>query len=277
MALNNRLGLVSKKSFMKFTFYWAKPFLIIGILYSCSPVFYFPENASAPLLTKKGETDISVGFTPTSLSLNTAYAFTDKFSGQINLKGTKYKTVGIEILNSYDSEINNYLQTNFGIGYTKKINSNFIFESYLFYENHFFKVTAEAKNWQETRTSSLNGKSYTFKTQNSLAYCTKKFCFVTTLSINKLKFYDISGKLDYYSLWIYDNKYFEKNYYNHTFFEPALTLKVKSSPINYYIQYLFSYDFKESYLLRVKNVITVGFYKTLQPRRTSLDKKSVVL
>lgn len=266
---------MSKINTMKPAFALAKVFLVTTVVYSCHPVYYSPQSTNAPLLEKKGDANIGGSTSLTSFSLNTAYAFSHKISGQVNISKAKYEYADDLLFSSGNYKVNQ-LQLSAGLGFVKKLNNNLLFETFCLGYKGSFKNTYEhtgsnAINFEGPDNlprnkvyTELSGKYYSFKSQNSLAYSKGIFTLVGTLSLNRLAYFNVTGDLKYNNQNQADYIHQHTAYY---FLEPSITARLSFEKINFQIQYLYSNCLTEKNFLSVKNVVSASFYKTFNFKR----------
>lgn len=261
---------------MKIFLNFMKVWLGLSFFYCCTPVYYIPQSANIPLLTKKGQANIGASSSLTSFSGNTAYAFTNNISAQINISKTKYKVPTDFIFSSSDYTIK-YSQLNAGLGFTHKLSNKLIAETYLigckgiFQNNYlsdgnFFDIHFEDIYGVSSKIVSqeLAGKFYALKLQNSIAYTHSFFTLIATVTINKLQYFNVVGDLTFYGRKQTDYIHQYPTYY---FLEPSLTGRFSSDAYHFQFQYLYSACLTNQNFMRVRNVFSASIYKTLNLKR----------
>lgn len=185
------------------------------LISGCQPNYYIPNTQNVPLLTSKGETNLTLSGNTNQIEFLGAYAAGKHLGIQFN--GGLIKPFN---QNTESGGSGKLIEA--GLGYFKEMENNLVFETYGLLgfgsvENHFPSSNSSIKE-QETISASLRR----FGIQPVLGFKTKYFSIAGSARLVNLSYYNISGN------HVYENElqttYLEKNRSNFLI-EPAVTVK----------------------------------------------------
>jgi hypothetical protein len=218
--------------------------LVIGLLASCSPIYYMPNNANIPLHKEKNEIQASgylgdaSGFRMSALSAS--YTITDNIGLMLNAanfsgaNGTNYS-----FQSTPPTEDVNYNAKNFsnmgelGVGFFKplKADSSFIFETYIGYGLYSF-------NRALNESQSVAYRIHRPFIQPSIGYRGKRFEAAYGLRIVQLAFSNKKPSAEFLN----DNftKFQFDEWDNTTLLEHSITLRVGSEKVKFQMQWVYT-------------------------------------
>lgn len=242
--LINSLTLYQMRSFKKWTL------LAVGIgLASCSPKFYTINSHNVPLLSEKGETNLTVAGNDNRVEFQGAYAVTNNFA----LKADGGLFIPSDLDNG-DGGSGKFFE--FGGGYLKPITENWIFESYGILgfgsvENHL----PSTKDNNPGTNGDLSANILRIGIQPNLGYKSEYFSVAISSRFVNLSYNNIEGDL------IYGGKsqtqYLEDNS-SSFLIEPAITVRGGFKKIKLQLQHGYSYNFTNSAFKQDVAFFTVG-------------------
>lgn len=209
---------------------------IIGI--GCSPVYYIPNTQNVPLLTQKGDVNLSGSIELDGATVQSAVAVSDYVGVQLNyshFSQTESNANGSG--NIYEA----------GVGYFSKFEKGGIYEAYglLGVGNVVNQINGDSQN--SRFTGSIVKSNFTrVGFQQNLGFKFKYFEAATSLRLSRLDYRNIEGDLAY--LMVSQVSYLKDNSINYLC-EPALTLKVgfEKVKLQMQIQYSFNLSNKQFY------------------------------
>lgn len=221
----------------------------VALLSSCSPKYYSPNAQNVPLITAKGETNLTFAGNSDQLNFQGAYGVTNAFA--IKADGGFFIP---ENNDNGDGGSGKFFEL--GGGYFMPVGTNFVFEAYGIagignMENHF-PSTVEA-NPQTTGKISANIIRYGI--QPNFGYKSKYFSAAISSRIVNLNYTNVEGDLIYSG----ENQVNYLNDHNSNFLiEPALTLKGGIDKIKIQVQLGNSFNLSNSNFRQDKGFLTVG-------------------
>lgn len=170
-------------------------FFVLAIsLSACSPKYYTPDSHNIPLISRKGETNLAVSGSTGRAEFMASHGITEKIALKAN--GGIYFPSDFGRYETGNSGSGKFLE--FGAGYFKPLENNWIFETYGifglgsmevdFSENDVFDIDAQG---------TLSAKILRFGVQPNIGYKTENFVFGAAARIAYLSFNDIEGDLVY--------------------------------------------------------------------------------
>ena len=217
---------------------------LVILMAGCNPKFYSPNTQNVPLISEKGETNLTLSGNPNQVEFQGAYGVTDAFAIQVN--------GGLFIpsdLDNGDGGSGKFFEV--GGGYYRPVADNFVFETYGLIgfgnvENHF-------PSRSEGRDISAN--ILRFGIQPNFGYKSKYFSAAVSTRLVNLMYNSIDGDL------IFDGEnqmaYLESNKSNFLF-EPALTLRGGFEKLKLQLQFGYSLNLSNSDFRQDKSAMTVG-------------------
>ena len=218
-------------------------------LYSCSPKFYAPNTQNVPLISEKGETNLSLSGNANQVEFQGAYGFTDFLAFQVN--------GGLFIPSNLDN--GNGGSGNFGelgLGYFKGFNEYWVFETYAIggfgsVENHMPSTITD----YPTTTGKISANLFRIGLQPSFGFKSKYFSAAVSTRIVNLSYSKIRGDLMFEQESQVD--YLGNN--SSTFLlEPALTIRGGLEHIKLQVQYGYSLNLTKSNFRQENTLLTIG-------------------
>ncbi len=226
-------------------------FILFGgcLLYSCSPKYYIPNTQNVPLLTEKGETNLTVAGNANQAEVQGAYAITNGLAVKAN--------AGLFIPSDQDNGnggSGKFIEL--GAGYFKPLEHHFVFEAYGIagigsVENHFPSTVAD---YPQT-SGEISATVFRYGLQTNFGYKIKHFSAGLSSRFVHLNYSNIEGNL------IYDNtqqtEYLEDNRSNFLI-EPALTIRGGFEKFKIQAQYGYSFNLSNSEFKQDNAFVTLG-------------------
>lgn len=222
--------------------------LVVGAGFmSCSPLYYTPNTQNVPLLSEKGETNLTLSGNGNQVEFQGATAIGDNFA--ILGNGGLFIPADLDNGNGGSGKF-----IELGAGYFTPITENWIFETYALagiggVENHF-KTPDGPQSIGDISANILR-----IGIQPNFGYKSKYFSAAVSSRIVNLSYSNIKGGL------IFDSEnqitYLENNKSNFLL-EPALTIKAGLENIKLQVQYGYSYNLSNSDFRQDDTFLTVG-------------------
>ncbi len=232
------------KNFIKLIFA-----VTILVLASCSPKFYTPNTQNVPLLTEKGETNLTLAGNTNQVEFQGAYAVTQHFALQAN--GGLFIPADLDNGNGGSGK---FIEV--GGGYFNPIDEHWVFEAYGLigignFENHF---PSSLIDYPET-TGDISANILRVGIQPNFGYKSKYFSAAISTRISNISYNNIQGSLVFDD----DNQidYLEDNSSN-LLFEPALTVKGGIEKFKLQLQYGYSFNLTNADFMQDESFFTVG-------------------
>lgn len=222
---------------------------LVILMAGCNPKFYSPNTQNVPLISEKGETNLTLSGNPNQVEFQGAYGVTDAFAIQVN--------GGLFIpsdLDNGDGGSGNFFEV--GGGYYRPVADNFVFETYGLIgfgsvENHFPSTSAANSGLK----GDVSANILRFGIQPNFGYKSKYFSAAVSTRLVNLMYNSIDGDL------IFDGEnqmdYLKSNKSNFLF-EPALTLRGGFEKLKLQVQYGFSLNLSNTDFRQDKSTLTVG-------------------
>lgn len=218
-------------------------------LSSCSPQYYATNTQNVPLISHKGETNLTFGGNSNQIEFQGAYGVTNGFA--IKANGGFFVP---QNLDNGDGGSGNFVEL--GGGYFKPLANNFVFETYGIVgvgsmENHF-PSTVEDNPQTEGKISAT---IFRYGIQPNFGWKTKYFSAAVSSRFVNLHFTNIEGDLIY-------NGENQVNYLNdhssNFLIEPALTLKGGIEKLKLQLQFGRSFNLSSENFKQGKEFMTIG-------------------
>jgi hypothetical protein len=224
---------------------------VSGLLFlsACSPQYYSSNTQNVPLISQKGETNLTFGGNDNQLEFQGAYGVTNGFA--IQASGGFFIPKNLD---NGDGGSGRFFEL--GGGYFKPLPNNFVFETYGLFgmghmENHFPSTVEDNPQSDGKIAADL----FRYGVQPGIGYKTKYFTGAFSSRIVHLQFYNINGNL------IYNNEN-QVNYLSghasNFLIEPAITLKGGIEKIKLQIQVGRSFNLSSENFKQGKGFMTVG-------------------
>jgi hypothetical protein len=225
--------------------------LVLGytMFSSCSPKYYTANTQNVPLISSKGETNLTFAGNSNQLEFQGAYGVTNGFAVKAN--GGFFVP---DNNSNGDGGSGNFFEV--GGGYFKPLANNFVFETYGIagfgnMENHFPSTVED--NPQTTGDISANIIRYGI--QPNFGFKSKYFSAAISSRFVNLNYTNIKGDLIY-------NDQDQVNYLNanssNFLIEPALTVKAGIEKVKLQIQLGRSFNLSNSNFKQDFGFLTVG-------------------
>jgi len=223
-------------------------FLVVGFA-SCSPKFYTPNTQNVPLISEKGETNLSLSGNGNQVEFQGAYGIAKNIALKAN--GGLFIPSDLDNGNGGSGKF-----IEFGGGYFKPITEKWIFETYGIigigsFENHL----PSAKTVSPQTNGNISANILRVGIQPNFGYKSKYFSAAVSSRIVNLSYSNINGDL------IFENEnqpnYLKTNSSNFLV-EPALTIKGGGEKLKLQIQYGYSLNLTNSNFRQDKSFLTLG-------------------
>lgn len=218
----------------------------VFILSACSPKYYVPNTQNVPLLSEKGQVNLTAVGNGNQVEIQGAYALGSSLGimGNVGFYIPKDDGNG----NGGSGKLGEI-----GIGYFKPITEHVIFETYGLvgigsFENHFPAASS-------TNTGKISGNLTRFGLQPSIGYKTKGFSVAFSSRITSLNYGEPEGNLifDGVDQVVYLNE-------NRSFIllEPALTLRAGLEKVKLQLQLTRGFNLTDSDFRQDESLLSVG-------------------
>ena len=217
--------------------------MAVTVITSCSPKYYVPNTQNVPLISERGETNLTLSGNGNQVEFQGAYGVSDNIALQAN--------AGLFIpvdLENGDGGSGKFIEI--GGGYYKPIMENWIFEVYGIagigsFENHF----------PSTLTGDISCNIFRICIQPDFGYKSKYFSAAISSRIVNLSYNNINGDLIFNGteqhVYLTDNA-------SHFLLEPALTVKAGVEKVKLQIQYGYSLNLSNPEFSQDKTYLTFG-------------------
>ena len=222
---------------------------IAGMVSSCNPKFYTPNTLNVPLLSEKGETNLTLSGNGNQVEFQGAYGISDKIGIMAN--------GGLFIpkdLDNGDGGSGKFLEL--GAGYFKPLNHGLVFELYGLvgfgdFENHLERTVMDNPG----TTGDISAKILRYGIQPNIGYKSKFFSASFSSRFVNLSHSGIEGSL------IFEGEdqvqYLEDNNSNFLI-EPALTLRGGLEKFKVQLQLGYSLNVSNSDFRQDDQFLTLG-------------------
>lgn len=227
--------------------------MIIGMLglSSCSPKYYVSNTQNVPLLSEKGEVDLTVSGNTDKVEFQGSFAATDHLGIQAN--------GGIFIpadMDNGDGGSGKFVEL--GLGYFTQVRESekLIFETYGLVgfgtmENHFPSSIQD----NPTTTGNISSNIYRIGVQPNFGYKSEHFAIALSSRFVYLGYDNISGNL------MFQNERqveYLRDHNSHFLIEPALTIKGGFEKIKLQLQYGYSFNVTDDNFRQEHPFISLG-------------------
>lgn len=225
--------------------------LLAGIITvtGCSPKYYVPNTQNVPLLTRKGEINLSACGNTNQLEIQGAYALTKRLGLVAN--GGFFIP---QDENNGNGGRGNLVEA--GAGYYLPLANHLVFEAYGLagygtVENHMPSTLNDNPN----TTGKIDAGILRFAIQPNIGFKSKYFSAAISSRIVSLNYNNIKGSLIYNNV----NQVTYLNENNSLFVaEPAITLRGGIEKLKVQVQLAGSYNLSKSDFLQEKSLLSIG-------------------
>ena len=224
--------------------------LVMGIgLASCNPKFYSPNTQNVPLISEKGETNLTLSGNGNQVEFQGAYGVSEGFALQAN--GGLFIPPDLDNGNGGSGKF-----IELGAGYFKPLTSNLVFETYALvgmgsFENHFPTTTSG----NPLTKGDLSGNILRIGIQPNFGYKSNHFSAAISSRFVNLTYNKIEGDLIFED----ENQLtYLKNNSSNFLIEPALTLRGGFEKLKLQVQYGYSFNLSNSDFRQDDSFLTVG-------------------
>ena len=223
--------------------------LMISLISACNPKFYTPNTQNVPLLSTKGEMNLTLSGNGNQVEFQGANAITNNIG--IKANGGLFIPPDLDNGNGGSGK---FLEA--GIGYYKELSPGWVFETYGIagfgsFENH---LPASATTTLLTM-GDISANIFRIGLQPNIGYKSKFFSAALSTRIANLSYNNIEGDL------IFDGEdqveYLEENKSN-ILIEPALTIRGGLEKLKLQLQYGYSFNASNSNFSQDKAYLTLG-------------------
>lgn len=223
-------------------------FVGFGML-SCNPKLYSPNTQNVPLISEKGQTNLTLSGNLNQVEFQGAYGIAENIAIQAN--GGLFIPAD---LNNGNGGSGKFVEV--GAGYFKPIHTMWVFETYGLLgigsvENHF----PSTKNIAPDTDGDISANILRVGIQPNFGYVSKNFSAAVSSRFVNLSYNKIDGDLIYqgelFTEYLTENK-------SNFLIEPALTLKAGFEQIKLQLQYGYSWNLTNHHFKQDKHYVTIG-------------------
>jgi len=219
------------------------------VMTSCSPKFYSPNTQNVPLISEKGETNLTLSGNGNQVEFQGAYGLTEHIA--IKANGGLYIPKDLDNGNGGSGKF-----IEIGGGYFKPVYTNFVFETYAIagfgsFENHLPSTTSA----YPLTTGDISANLFRIGIQPNFGYKTKYFSAAVSSRFVNLSYSKVEGDLIFEE--INQPEYLKGNSSNFLV-EPALTIKGGFDKIKLQLQYGYSFNLSNSNFRQDNSYLTIG-------------------
>lgn len=223
-------------------------FLVFGFA-SCSPKFYTPNTQNVPLISEKGETNLTLSGNSNQVEFQGAYGI----AKNIALKANGGLFIPSDLDNG-DGGSGKFIE--FGGGYFKPISENWIFETYGIvgvgsFENHL----PSTKNDYPQTNGNISANILRVGIQPNFGYKSKYFSTAVSSRIVNLSYSNTKGDLIFEGE---NQPNYLKNNSSNFLIEPALTIRGGFEKFKLQLQYGYSLNLSNSNFRQDNSFLTLG-------------------
>ena len=225
-------------------------FLVIGFGFaSCSPKFYTPNTQNVPLISEKGETNLTLSGNANQVEFQGAYGITNNIA--IKANGGLFIPSNLD---NGDGGSGKFIE--FGGGYFKPISEKWVFEAYgIFgfgtFENHFPSTT----NDHPLTNGDISANILRMGVQPNFGFKSKYFSAAVSSRIVNLSYNNIKGDLIFEDA---NQPNYLKDNSSNFLIEPALTVRGGFEKVKLQVQYGYSINLSNSDFKQDNEFLTFG-------------------
>lgn len=216
------------------------------LLTACSPKYYVPNTQNVPLLSEKGEVNLTAVGNANQVELQGAYAI----GSHVGIMGN----VGFYIpKDDGNGNGGSGRLGEIGLGYFQPITENLVFETYGLvglgsFENHF--PTANAGN-----AGKISGNLTRFGIQPSIGYKTTGFSIALSSRLSSLHYGEPEGNLIFDNI---DQVVYLKENDSFVLLEPALTIRAGLQRLKLQLQLTRGFNLTDSEFRQDESLLSIG-------------------
>ncbi len=224
-------------------------YLVIGFgLVSCNPKFYSPNTQNVPLISEKGETNLTLSGNGNQVEFQGAYGIAGNIAVIAN--------GGLFIPSDINGDGGSGKIIEFGGGYFKPISEKWIFEAYgIFgfgsFENHLPSTTY----YHPQTNGNISANIFRVGIQPNFGYKSKYFSAAVSSRIVNLSYNNIKGDLIFEDT---NQPSYLKDHSSNFLIEPALTVRGGFEKFKLQVQYGYSVNLSNSDFRQDNNFLTIG-------------------
>ena len=227
--------------------------IVFGVLglSSCSPKYYVANTQNVPLLSEKGEVDLTVSGNTDKVEFQGAFAVTENIG--IKANGGVFIPANLDNGNGGSGKFGEI-----GVGYFTKLreSENWIFETYAIggfgtMENHLPSTLQDYPN----TTGKISANLVRVGIQPNIGYKSEHFTIALSSRFVHLSYGKIRGDL------VFDNELQSTYLSNHSsnfLVEPALTIKGGFEKIKLQLQYGYSFNLSDYAFRQEHPFVSIG-------------------
>lgn len=225
--------------------------IVLGslIFTGCSPKFYTPNTQNVPLISERGETNLTLSGNGNQIEFQGAYGVTEGFAVKAN--GALFIPSDLDNGNGGSAKF-----IEFGGGYFKPIADNFVLEVYGIFgignlENHFPASISENPH----TNGDISANIFRYGIQPNFGYKSKYFSVAISSRIVNLNYSNIKGNLIFEEA---DQIIYLNNNSSNFLLEPAITVKGGFEKVKLQLQYGYSLNLSNNAFRQDNSFLTIG-------------------
>lgn len=225
-------------------------FLALGFgIVSCNPVFYTPNTQNVPLISEKGETNLTLSGNGNQVEFQGAYGIGENIA--IKADGGLFIPADLDNGNGGSGK---FLEL--GAGYFKSVAPNWVYETYGLIgfgsvENHLVSTTGDNPQTKGDISASL----LRIGIQPNFGYKSKYFSAAISSRFVNLSYRNIEGDLIFEGE---NQSNYLKDHSSNFLVEPALTLRGGFEKVKLQVQYGYSLNLTNSNFKQDNPFLTIG-------------------
>lgn len=225
-------------------------FLLVGLGFaSCNPKFYTPNTQNVPLISEKGETNLTLSGNGNQVEFQGAFGVTENIAVQAN--GGLFIPSDLDNGNGGSGK---FIEV--GGGYFRPITENWVFESYGIvglgsFENHL----PSTKDQHPETKGDLSANILRVGVQPNFGYKSKYFSAAVSSRIVNLSYSKIEGDLIFEDQ---PQRNYLTNHSSHFLIEPALTIRGGVEKIKLQLQFGYSFNLSNKNFRQDPSFLTLG-------------------
>ena len=224
--------------------------IVIGAGFtSCSPKFYTPNTQNVPLISEKGEINLTLSGNGNQVEFQGAYGIINNFA--IKANGGLFIPSDLDNGNGGSGKF-----FEIGGGYFTPLKNNLVFEAYGIlgfgsFENHLPSTT----NNNPQTVGDISANVFRVGLQPSFGYKTEHFSVALSSRIVNLSYSNVEGDLIFENV---NQPNYLKNNSSNFLIEPALTVRGGFEKIKLQLQYGYSLNLSNSNFRQDHSYLTLG-------------------
>lgn len=222
--------------------------VVVLVATSCNPKYYSPNTQNVPLMSAKGEKNLTLSGNGNQIEFQGAYAVTNNVA--IKADASFFFPPKV----NGDGGSGNLVEV--GGGYFKRVNENFVFETYGVlgfgsFENNLPSTIAA----NPSTTGKISANILRSGIQPNFGYKSKNFSAAISSRLVNLNYTNIKGDLVFAGTS--QTAYLNNNSSNFMV-EPAITLRAGFEKLKLQLQYGYSVNLSNSEFRQDKDYLTLG-------------------